>query len=216
SEQFDLAASRASELEQDIAHVRRVLGADINRVEACTLAALERQAQDRGAGEAMARRALDEQGAATRSAIEDMRQRVEEQMAALRGQQANAQARLDTVEAVLAVRSRVAELEERQTDAFHRLRNDISRFVADNERRLAQLEEAAPDLAAPFMAIEQRLAGLEQHDVGVVFAELRARIEERILGVEQRNVRTLEQLSDTVALIERRFSEDDERAARSA
>jgi len=44
-----------------------------------------------------------------------------------------------------------------------------------------------------------------------VFAELRARIEERILGVEQRNVRTLEQLSETVALIERRFSEDDER-----
>jgi hypothetical protein len=319
SEQFDIAASRASELEQDIAHVRRALGAEINRVEACTLAALETQAQDRSASDAMARRAMDEQAIATRSAIEDMRQRVEEQVAALRGQQANAQARFDTVaaalandgpfatvisatadevaslrtrvlgiqaadreaagraakleeadletakkletlrnrvetmaaevpgqserlhavelsvadlrlshlaaasasvdeasEAVLAVRARVAELEERQTDAFHRLRNDISQFIADNERRLAQLEEAAPDLAAPFMAIEQRLAELEQHDVGVVFAELRARIEERVLGVEQRNVRTLEQLSETVALIERRFSDDDERAARSA
>ena len=119
-------------------------------------------------------------------------------------------------EAVAAVRERLAELEERQADAFHRLRNDISHFISDNERRLALLEDAAPDLAAPFAAMEQRLANLEQYDIGVVFAELRARIEERILGVEQRNVRTLEQLSDTVALIERRFSEDDERAARSA
>ena len=37
--------ARTSELEQDIAHVRRTLGAEINRVEACTLAALEKQAR---------------------------------------------------------------------------------------------------------------------------------------------------------------------------
>ena len=50
------------------------------------------------------------------------------------------------------------------------------------------------------------------------FAELRARIEDRILGVEQRNVRTLEQLSDTVALIELRFAdgEEEQRASQSA
>ena len=72
-------------------------------------------------------------------------------------------------------------------------------------------------LALP-ATIEQRLAELEQRDIGSAFAELRARIEDRILGVEQRNVRTLEQLSETVALIERRFAagEEEERAARSA
>ncbi|MBS0384971.1 MAG: hypothetical protein JSS00_06445 [Proteobacteria bacterium] len=381
SEQIDAAAARASELEQDITHVRRTLSAEINRVEACTLAALEKQAKDRTAGDSHARRAADEIAATARSAIEDMRLRVEEQMAALRGQQANAQARLDAVDATLAndgplatvvsatadevaslrkrvlhiqaadrdmtdrvvrlersdadaagaiemlhkrveavaaqvpsgeaeriqrlelsvsefakaapareaaaaiaavqaqladidkrqtdalqrlrgeiaqllpavdpgrihslelaladlrlsqlasvppaddpsetlaaVQARVADLEERQAESLHRLRNDIAQFVAENERRLALIEDAAPDLAAPFMAIEQRLAELERYDIGVAFAELRARIEDRILGVEQRNVRTLEQLSGTIALIERHFdsAEGDEAAAKSA
>jgi hypothetical protein len=82
---------------------------------------------------------------------------------------------------------------------------------------LALLEDSAPDLAAPFTGIEHRLAELEKYDIGIAFAELRARLEDRILGVEQRNVRTLEQLSDTVALIERRFSaEDDEAIVQSA
>jgi hypothetical protein len=121
-------------------------------------------------------------------------------------------------EAVAAVQARIADLEERQAETLHRLRNDIAQFVAANERRLALLEGAAPDLGAPLSGIEQRLATLENYDIGIAFAELRARIEDRILGVEQRNVRTLEQLSDTVALIERRFAdgEAEERAARSA
>jgi hypothetical protein len=323
SEQFDVAASRATDLEQDIAHVRRTLGAEINRVEACTLAALEKQAQDRTIGDAATRRAVDEHAVSTRNAIEDMRQRLEQQMAALRGQHANAQARLDSVdaalandgplatvmaatadevaslrtrvlgiqaadrgvaervarleatdadaakavdilrghidnianqvpagqverlhklelfvadlrqgqfapagasaEAIAAVEARVVEIEERQAEALQRLRSDIARFVAENDQRLSELETAtASDAIAPFAAplatIEQRLAELEHRDIGTAFAELRARIEDRILGVEQRNVRTLEQLSDTVALIERRFAagEAEERAARSA
>jgi hypothetical protein len=65
-------------------------------------------------------------------------------------------------------------------------------------------------LASPLAAIEQRLSELEDRDIGVAFAELRARIEDRILGVEQRNVRTLEQLSDTVSLIERRLLSDEQ------
>src|SRR6185295_14291344 len=81
SEQFDLAASRATELEQDIAHVRRALGAEVNRVEACTLAALEKQVRDRGASDAAARRALDEHADITRAAVEDIRRRVEDQVA---------------------------------------------------------------------------------------------------------------------------------------
>ncbi|MFZ2030367.1 MAG: hypothetical protein WAU68_08685 [Vitreimonas sp.] len=327
SEQFDAAALRASELEQDIAHVRRTLGAEINRVEACTLAALEKQAQERTIGDAAALRAVDEHTASTRHAVEDMRQRLEEQMAALRGQHANAQVRIDNIdaaladdgplasvlsataeevaalrhrvlgiqvgdhemadrvgkletadadagkaidilrghidnvaaqvpagqverlhklelsvadlrlgqfastpappgvplEAIAAVEARVAEMEERQVEALHRLRNDIAQFVGENDRRLSELENAAPDaaltpLTAPLAIFEQRLSELEGRDIGIAFAELRARIEDRILGVEQRNVRTLEQLSDTVALIERRFAagEEQERAARSA
>jgi hypothetical protein len=322
SEQFDVAASRATDLEQDIAHVRRTLGAEINRVEACTLAALEKQTHDRTAGDAAARRAIDENASATRAAVDDMRRRIEEQIAALRGQHASALARVDKVdtalahdgplatvisataeevaslrarvlgiqgaerevaervaklenadanaakardglhgrlesiaaqvpadqaerlrslelsladlrlgqlastapspeevsaEAVAAVQERVAEMEERQAASLHRLRNDIAQFVSENERRLALLEDVAPDLAAPFIGMERRLAELEKYDIGIAFAELRARIEDRILGVEQRNVRTLEQLSDTVALIERRFDAgEEERAARIA
>src|SRR5262249_25228827 len=34
-------------------------------------------------------------------------------------------------QAVLAVRARLADLEDQQADAFHRLRNDISQFIAD-------------------------------------------------------------------------------------
>jgi len=322
SEQADAAASRATDLEQDIAHVRRTLGAEINRVEACTLAALEKQARDRAASDAGARRAIDEHAEVTRAAVDDMRRRLEEQGAALRGQHASTSARVDKVdaalaqdgplamvisataeevaslrtrvlgiqstgremtervaklevvdaeanrerdvlrgqiedvaaqvpaqgdrlrslelsvadlrlaqlastipspeetgaEAVAAVQARIAEMEEHQAESLHRLRNDIAQFVAANERRLALLEDAAPDMAAPFSSLEQRLAALETYDIGIAFAELRARIEDRVLGVEQRNVRTLEQLSDTVALIERRFAtgEEEERAARSA
>ena len=316
-EQFDAAAARSGELEQDIAHVRRALGAEIHRVEACTLAALEQQSLDRGAGDQALRRAAEQQAAASeaavQTAIEDMRQRIEEQMAALRGQQANAQARIDGVSAALAndgplatvvaatadevaslrarvlrihgddrevservakletadaqarmalealrvhveavaaqvptsqdqrlhelelsladlrlgqsvagartdaahaetsaaIAMRLAELEERQADSLNRLRADIAQFVAENDRRLSALDEKSPDLAAPFVAIEQRLVELEQRDVGTAFAELRARIEDRILGVEQRNVRTLEQLNDTVSLIERRLLSDE-------
>jgi hypothetical protein len=320
SEQADASASRATELEQDIAHVRRSLGAEISRVEACTLAALEKQARDRISGEAANQRALEHQAASTRVAVEDMRRRMDEQLAGLQGAQAKTQSRLDAVDAALAndgplatvlsatadevaslrtrvlalqatdrevadrmaklekaddealkaleslrqrfyhivhqippdpgaqllglekavaelkilqseaadaqrleaqaealgaIQSRLSDLEDRQAEGLQRLRNDIGAFIADNERRLALLEDADPAMAAaPLAALEQRLAELEGHDIGVAFAELRARIEERVLGVEQRNVRTLEQLSDTVALIERRFSAgDDSRAA---
>ncbi|MBI3439229.1 MAG: hypothetical protein HY054_11385 [Proteobacteria bacterium] len=323
SEQFDATALRATELEQDIAHVRRTLGAEINRVEACTLAALEKQAQDRLAGDEATHRTADKHAASMRVAIEDMRARLEEQMTTLRGQHANAQARLEYVnaaladdgplatvisataeevaslrtrvlgiqgadrdvldrlkklevndtnttgtlnalrvdlgamaaqapaqierlaklevsiadlrldqlanaasaqiaaeaEALAAVQARVTNIEERQADALHRLSNEITQFVAENDRRLSLLEETDVfAIAAPFAAIEQRLGELEHRDIGTAFAELRARIEERILGVEQRNVRTLEQLSATVELIERRFadSEADAGVARSA
>lgn len=108
---------------------------------------------------------------------------------------------------VLALEVRVAAMEQRQTDAWHALRNDIARFVADNDVRLATLEEA-PEAAPP-----------PTDDIVAQFQDLRARIEDRIHGIEQRSVRTLEQVADTVAMIEQRFLDaaaDNERDVKSA
>jgi hypothetical protein len=98
---------------------------------------------------------------------------------------------------------RIAAIEAAQAQALETVRADIARFVGDQEARFAAIEsprsQANPDLAAAF-------------DV------LRQRVEERILGVEQRSVRMLEQVADTVAMIEQRFvqGEADEAASRSA
>jgi hypothetical protein len=103
--------------------------------------------------------------------------------------------------AIRAFEQRVEEMEQRQVEALHTLRNDIARFVADNDRRLADLE--VPDA----------------RDLASEFDSLRARIEERIIGVETRSIRTLEQVADTVAMLEQRFlqaSDDLEAQARSA
>jgi hypothetical protein len=90
-------------------------------------------------------------------------------------------------EVVRTFEERLAAMEQRQSQALETLRSDIARFVADNDRRLADLE--APDT----------------RDVAAEFDALRARIEERIIGVETRSIRTLEQVADTVATIEQRF-----------
>jgi hypothetical protein len=98
---------------------------------------------------------------------------------------------------------RINAIEAAQAHALETVKADIARFVGDQEARFAALEnprsQANPDLAAAF-------------DV------LRQRVEERILGVEQRSVRMLEQVADTVAMIEQRFvqGEADEAASRSA
>ena len=102
-----------------------------------------------------------------------------------------------------ALEQRMAGLEQRQAEAFESLRADIAHFVSANERRLAALETGG---AQP------------QGDLAAEFEELRRRIEERVLGVELRSVRTMEQVCDTVALIEQRFlsNEPDEAEAKSA
>lgn len=84
---------------------------------------------------------------------------------------------------------RLDAMEQRQTEALQTLRADIVRFVSDNDRRLAALESAEAD-----------------YNLAAEFDALRRRVEERILGVEQRSVRTLEQVADTVAMLEERFS----------
>ncbi len=97
------------------------------------------------------------------------------------------------------VQERLLAFEARQTQALEALRNDIVRFVADNDGRLAALETPQDD-----------------RDLAREFEILRKRIEERVLGVEQRSVRTLEQVVDTVALLEERLAGRDDRAMKSA
>jgi localization factor PodJL len=297
---FDALAVRTAAAEREAAHTREALGADIVRVEACTLAALEKlggdvAALDAGLGakleraaqaadvlighvnehieaelsevreqhlgalarlkllEAAAGRAETEQALAVLQqqvsllAVQVEAQRVDESVAQrveylrarlaacetqlgesvdrvhdvarvvgrLATQNADAstqsEERLHRVEQALielqpggsfapaedaagpgpvqALEHRVGELEQRQAQALETLRADIAHFIGENDRRLAALEGPAPpaDIAAEFNA-------------------LRRRVEERILGVEMRSVRTLEQVADTVALIEKRFT----------
>src|SRR5262249_41162664 len=113
------------------------------------------------------------------------------------------------VAVVATIEGQIAAMEQKSAEALVKLHGDIAHFVAECERRLSALEgDEGLDVAAPTAALEQRLAAVEQYDVATLIAELRTRMEERILGVEQRNVRTLEQLSQTIALIELRFSAD--------
>ena len=94
---------------------------------------------------------------------------------------------------IAELQSRLAEMESRQADTFETLRDSISTFVDANERRLSALESSEPG----------------DYDLAREFDTLRQRMEERIHGVEQRSVRALEQVADTVSIIERRFNQPD-------
>jgi hypothetical protein len=111
----------------------------------------------------------------------------------------------DATRGMQTLQERMIAFELRQANAIEALRGDIARFVADNDRRLE--------------ALETRPAPAEQGDLAGEFETLRSRIEERVLGVELRSVRTLEQVVDTVALLEQRLlntRESDEPEAQSA
>lgn len=103
--------------------------------------------------------------------------------------------------ALQAIEQRMAELEQRQADAFEQLRDDVAHFIGVNDRRLAALENTEP---------------ADGYDLASEFEALRRRMEERVLGVEQRSVRALEQVAETVAVIEQRFTGRDERSAKIA
>ena len=92
----------------------------------------------------------------------------------------------------------MAEFEQRQEAAVEQLRGDIARFIDENARRLEALEQPAP----PAIADE--------------FEALRRRIEERMLDVEQRSVRALEQVADTMAMLEKPLQRRPEAMLRSA
>ena len=116
---------------------------------------------------------------------------------------------------------RMDGFEQRQADALDALRADIAHFIDENDRRLGALEQndaASPsdDDALIARAIETRLTELEQRDIGADFDNLRRRIEERILGVERSSVRALEQMAETISLIEKRYAEGEDSLAQSA
>lgn len=94
---------------------------------------------------------------------------------------------------------RLEAMEARQTEALDVVRSEIARFIADNDRRLATLEHAEAD-----------------YNLAAEFDGLRRRVEERIIGIEQRSVRTLEQVADTVQMLEERFMGRDEGERESA
>jgi hypothetical protein len=56
--------------------------------------------------------------------------------------------------------------------------------------------------------LEQTVDGGIADEVAAEFKALRQRVEDRIMGVEQRSVRALEQVADTMAVLEQRFSEE--------
>lgn len=105
---------------------------------------------------------------------------------------ADASAERDSArDTVLALQARVAEMESTQVNAIHAITVEIARFIELNDQRLKALESPSES----------------ERDLAIAFEALRRRVEERIIGVEQRSVRMLEQVADTVAMIEERFVE---------
>lgn len=108
---------------------------------------------------------------------------------------------------------RLAQFERRQADALDGLSGALSRFMSESERRLSEIEQHAggaaglSDETLIANAIEARLTALEQFEAADQLDALRRRFEDRIVGLEGRSVRALEQVAETVAMIEQRFTQ---------
>jgi hypothetical protein len=105
-------------------------------------------------------------------------------------------------DALHTLEQRLVELEQGQIEALEGLRAEMAAFIAQNLQRLETLE-SAPQAAGG-------------HDLAADFDALRRRMEDRVLGVEQRSVRALEQVADTMAVLEQRFVGGADLALRSA
>ena len=145
------------------------------------------------------------QGVETAEKADERTHQVEAALADLRLQVLSNADVNTTAAALQTLQERMTAFELRQGNALEALRTDIARFVADNDGRLE--------------ALESKPAPTGQGDLAAEFETLRTRVEERVLGVELRSVRTLEQVVDTVALLEQRLlntSEAEDQAAKSA
>lgn len=309
--------ARATSTEREVGHLRQTLIIEIERVEACANAALEKLSGDIARGDATLGQRLELAAQSFTSELAQVRGQTQAEHALVREEHAGALARLTILDGAIArlesavgpvdarlmrleaelaaldhtLPSRVAELEaaaeethmlSQRLDAQRELINETSEQVQDVARTLAQvaaqsgdaaaksdarahqvemavadlrlaqiasaeksvaadlirtlesridaietaqanaIQALAADIARFVDANDQRLAALERpgvdRDLAVAFDTLRKRVEERILGIEQRSVRTLEQVADTVAMIEERFiaGQRDEAAVRSA
>ena len=94
------------------------------------------------------------------------------------------------IQAIRDVEQRIGEFEQRQEAAIQRLQGDIARFVGEQAQRLDALERTRSEP--------------QGFDVAAEFVTLRRSIEERILEVERRSVRGLEQAADTMAELEKK------------
>ena len=218
-QRIDALAARIVQNEELAAEDQRRVAAETHRVEACTIAALEKVVQDITDGDtALDARLAEAEAAAHAEMLKrvatlegasaetiDRVAGVTRTIGRLASQNADAaaeaQERLEKLETgiseglaenqiIAELQSRIAVMEGRQADAFETLRESIAAFVDANERRLAALEHSEPG----------------EYDVTEEFEALRRRMEERILGVEQRSVRALEQVAETVSVMERRFN----------
>lgn len=169
-----------------------------------------RDAGDRAHGVARLLARVTAQVADVSTQSEERLHKLELALADLRLESAGAASAHD---AASEIESRLAALERRQGEALASLRAALGDLDAEYARRFAALEQrpAAPDADALIAnAVEARLTALEQRGLNEDFDALRRRIEDRILSVETRSVRALEQVAETVALIERRFGADAE------
>lgn len=177
SNRFDSLAARLTDSESDTARAHHIAIAEINRVEACTLAALEKGAQDRGAGEATLRREIGEATQAAQRHVEDVRQRMQHEVAALRGHQAGAQARVDAIAATLAGDGQVGAVLKRLPALEAKLARIESALVADQtEVALSELREQLNSVAVRFGggAGESVLARIEDARARIAAQEARA------------------------------------------
>lgn len=199
------------------------LRSESERIEACTMAALEKLSGDITAGdialEARLQRAMrltDESIAQLRTNLEEKTKELQRQhetaaervdrltsaLSVLQADSAPLHARITRMErlearaeaeqaAIIALAQRMSDLEQRQSKTFEELRAQIADFIAKNDERLAELEEGET---------------FDAETLSSQFSDLRIRIEERIAAVEQRSVRMLEQVADTVLMLDKRLS----------
>jgi hypothetical protein len=149
--------------------------------------------------------ALAERLARLENAIETQKQERESHARQLDGVHARLSsfeahaAQINAADALEELRRKLAALEQRHVDGVEALRVDFVQFVGANQRRIEAMKNAPPPIPAA--------RGLGR-DVASEFEVLRRSIEQRMQGVETRSVRAMEQVSDTVALIERKLSDE--------
>ncbi len=145
----------------------------------------------------------------------DISEQTEERLNQLEQALAAAGSELSGPETALEMNERLAGFERRQADALDSVREALSQFINDCDRRLGDIEQhagaaALTDEMLIASAIESRLTALEQSDTTNQLETMRRRFEDRVMALESRSIRALEQVAETVAHIERRFTQDGE------